>query len=119
MKNLAKMVLAVTFTLLLTMVLGGGSAWADDPDFGDVDDVLSGDYQIYAVDDLLIQRPSLTSTQEKTNITNYLLETEDLMFSAQSKRQVLTADCYMTDTTPDRGEGFDETVPQHTRAGRV
>ncbi|MDX1415868.1 MAG: VCBS repeat-containing protein [Candidatus Promineifilaceae bacterium] len=83
----------------------GSATPNEDPDFSTVEDPLQGDYELFSVDDLLVQRPTVANLQ--TTISNYILLTENNTVAAEQQVDVLTADC--TNSTD---------WPQQTRIGR-
>ncbi len=79
-----------------------------DPDFSTIDDPLNGAYELYTVDDLLISRPTPLDSATKTQVDNYILETEGGTITSQSILTADTPNCWLSSGRQ----------PQQTRAGR-
>src|SRR5690606_17277627 len=84
-QHLARLALLVSLALLVAMSLLNKPALAQDPDFSAIDDPLDGQYELFAVDDLLIQRPKGQNSSTETQINNYVLETNNETISSQTK----------------------------------
>ncbi len=87
-----------------------GSAYAQDPDFDNIDDPLMGEYELNTVDDLLISRTKPLNSNTQSDVLNYILETENETISSQSVLEVDTPTCLLPFTAGRQ--------PQQTRIGR-
>jgi hypothetical protein len=97
----------ILFVLVGLFVSAAGQqiAHAQQGDLTTVDDPLNGKYELYTVDDLVIQGPTVDATQ--STIVNYLLDTENNAVTTQATDHALTINCTVTDGPA-----------QHTRVGR-
>lgn len=106
--------LITAFILLLVGIAAGGSLALgsqtvdQSPDFGDVNDPLNGDYQLFTVDDLLIARTKGQNNNTTSEINNYILETENETISSQAKQTLVSPPCYLSSGRQ----------PQQVRIGR-
>ena len=78
------------------------------PNFGEVDDPLNGEYELFTVDDLVIGRTKPVNSNTKSEVFNYILETANQSISSQSVMGADYPDCWLTGGRQ----------PQRTRIGR-
>ncbi len=96
--------------LVILVLLGFAAkpAFAQDFNFGTIDDPLNGDYELFTVDDLVVARTNPENNNTTSSALNYILETENYTISSQSILDADNPPCWMT-SGPQ---------PQQTRIGR-
>lgn len=118
MKRFNAVAATAVLALLLALLPGRGSISASEwqpgapdsgddatmtttsPDFSAIDDPLAGNYTVFSVDDLVIQRPVAAGGQ--TTITNYVLLTDNNAVASSEQVNLLTADCTINGNWPQQ-----------------
>jgi hypothetical protein len=111
----------VAIGVLLLAVFSGPAAWGDDPDLGDVDDMLDGRRTIGRADDLVLARPTVDRNiveERLSAIVNnrILIGQKDAKWDTDSDTY-LNTECWVK--LDDLLKDLQSPFPQQTRIARL